>query len=80
MRCELIVKRKLWVNYLSQGRDTTKTVTYSNEDLENILNLQYSQSQLHKCIAKTIMKPNKTWLALKITKYITPKTYFRTYA
>ena len=79
VKCENIVKRDTWVNYLKTRRNATSDKTYSEREIWNIRNKRYSQGELQDCIFQMITEPNSTWQTLKKAKYLTPKTYFGTY-
>lgn len=80
VKCELILKRQSWVTYLHQKQNATNTREYSKSELHDMDNKRFSQAKLQNCIAQMITDPNDTWLQLKREKYLTPKTYFGTYA
>ena len=80
VKCENIIKRNAWVNFLKGRSAMTPNRLYADEEVSNIMNIKYSQSELRDRIVQMITEPNSTWLTLKRAKYLTPKTYFGSYA
>lgn len=78
VKCENIIKRDCWVNYLEQRRTLTISKKFNKADIKQLQKSQFSQSGLQLQIAEMITTPNNTWLTLKKRKYLTPTNYFGT--
>ena len=75
-KCELILKRDRWVEYLKTRCQATPSLGYSKSKLDELHSIRFSQDELKASIANTIQNPNETWKEFRRTKYLKTRAYF----
>ena len=79
IKCETVVKRDRWVNYLKEKQAVTSTNNYTQSDIKRFHSQRYSQTELRNKITQMITTPNETWQKLKRDNYLAPSNFFKNY-